>query len=261
MNKTIMMAMLNSRQRGHTGRRVGVEYEDWGPRSVMPTGERGRMTPYRDEPESRFRDRSGREHYNNGRFAPESDGGGYWVESRFGAPERYESGDPMNRYPGRDSPRGWYDPYRHGEMPMIGFSGGDGFRNDHGMDASYRPQDEMSYRYGMAAPGYSKGGEIAPMDRQRAEQWAAQMQNADGTTGPHWSMDQTEQVRAQQNIDCDPIKFWITINMMYSDYCKVAEKLGTSTAEFYAGMARAFLDDKDAQPDKLARYYEYIVRH
>ena len=51
------------------------------------------------------------------------------------------------------------------------------------------------------------------------------------------------------------------MNMIYSDYCVVAEKLGTSTAEFYAGMAKAFLDDKDAQPDKLGRYYEYIVEH
>lgn len=29
---------------------------------------------------------------------------------------------------------------------------------------------------------------------------------------------------------------------------------------FYACMAEAFLDDKDAQPDKLARYYQYIVK-
>ena len=26
-------------------------------------------------------------------------------------------------------------------------------------------------------------------------------------------------------------------------------------------MAKAFMDDKDAQPDKLARYYKYIVKH
>ncbi len=49
--------------------------------------------------------------------------------------------------------------------------------------------------------------------------------------------------------------------MIYSDYCAVAEKLGTSTAEFYACMAKAFLDDKDARPEKLARYYEYITKH
>ena len=30
--------------------------------------------------------------------------------------------------------------------------------------------------------------------------------------------------------------------------------------EFYIDMAKAFLDDKDAQPDKLMHYYESIVK-
>lgn len=30
--------------------------------------------------------------------------------------------------------------------------------------------------------------------------------------------------------------------------------------DFYADMAKSFLCDKDAPEDKLARYYEYIVR-
>ena len=30
--------------------------------------------------------------------------------------------------------------------------------------------------------------------------------------------------------------------------------------DFYVYMSKAFLDDKDAQPDKLERYYQYIVK-
>ena len=45
------------------------------------------------------------------------------------------------------------------------------------------------------------------------------------------------------------------MNMMYSDYCRVAEKVGASSLDFYAYMAKAFLDDRDAAPNKLARYY------
>ena len=30
--------------------------------------------------------------------------------------------------------------------------------------------------------------------------------------------------------------------------------------DFYVDMAKAFLDDKDAGPDKLVKYYKYIVR-
>ena len=32
------------------------------------------------------------------------------------------------------------------------------------------------------------------------------------------------------------------------------------TIDFYVDMAKAFLDDKDAGPDKLAKYYQYVVR-
>ena len=47
--------------------------------------------------------------------------------------------------------------------------------------------------------------------------------------------------------------------MMYSDYCKVAEKLNVNIVDFCACMAKAFLDDKDAKPDKVARYWEYVA--
>lgn len=94
-----------------------------------------------------------------------------------------------------------------------------------------------------------------------AKAWTSSIENADGTRGPYWSMEKTEEIRRQRGIAAAPLEWWVAMNMIYSDYCVVAEKLGTSTAEFYAGMAKAFLDDKDAQPDKLGRYYEYIVQH
>ena len=51
------------------------------------------------------------------------------------------------------------------------------------------------------------------------------------------------------------------MNMVYSDYSKVAKKLNVSNIDFYAEIAKAFLDDQDAAPDKLARYYEFVVKH
>lgn len=107
----------------------------------------------------------------------------------------------------------------------------------------------------------SKRGEGESFLEFIAPKWVRSMENADGTTGAHWNMAQTDEVRKQHASDCAPTAFWITMNMMYSDYCKVAEKMGVNKPEFYACMAKAFLDDKDAQPDKLARYYEYIAEH
>lgn len=92
--------------------------------------------------------------------------------------------------------------------------------------------------------------------------WMKGATNEDGSRGPHWTMEQTKQLQAQKNISCDPIEFWAAMNMIYSDYYKVAKKHGIgSSIDFYADMAKAFIDDKDARPDKMSRYFAYIVQH
>lgn len=97
------------------------------------------------------------------------------------------------------------------------------------------------------------------MDTARA--WTQKMKNADGTQGPHWTLEQAKQIMAQRKIGLDPVQFWVTLNMIYSDYSPVAKKHGLGgSLDFYADMAKAFLDDKDAKPNKLSRYYENIVQ-
>lgn len=199
--------------------------------------------------ESRFRDRRGREHYDDGRYAPM--GGGYDYPQYIGP---YEP--PYYKNP------------REGERTMnkIGFSMGgeverlpDGFHPEYHSTMNHPSMDEMSYRKGERLTGY---GEAQPrLTRNAAMEWADSMENEDGTRGAHWPIEQTKQVQAQKGIDCEPLQFWIAMNMIYSDYVKVAKKLGMNNVDFYACMAEAFLDDKDAQPDKLARYYEYVVKH
>lgn len=108
--------------------------------------------------------------------------------------------------------------------------------------------------------GYAAGKETPPLSRNMAEAWSNSMENEDGTKGPHWTIEQTKQVQTQHGIDCDPLEFYLAMNMMYSDYVKVAKKLSVNNAEFYAYMAQAFLDDRDAAPNKLSKYYHYIVK-
>ena len=107
------------------------------------------------------------------------------------------------------------------------------------------------------------GRELTKAD---AEAWAAHMENEDGTTGPHWPMEQTTALAESIGLSWEKISpwcWWITMNMMYSDYSGVAEKYGVSIAEFYADMARAFLMDKDGPgaKKKLGAYYHGIVEH
>lgn len=49
------------------------------------------------------------------------------------------------------------------------------------------------------------------------------------------------------------------MNMMFSDYYPVAKKHNVNTPEFYADLAAAFINDKDASKDKVEKYYECVV--
>jgi len=94
-----------------------------------------------------------------------------------------------------------------------------------------------------------------------ARRWAEHMENDDGTTGPHWTLEQTTAVANSIGVHVDPWIWYAALNMMYSDYCKVAKKYNLDRPEFYADLAKSFLFDKDA-PDakeKIAAYYHCIA--
>lgn len=184
----------------------------------------------------RFRDNRGQEHYDNGRYAPENNRT-YEVENRWDGP-RYEQ---ERRNP-------------------IGFTAR--FDSTGRADAGYHSVQEGSWMTGeMQGNGGAKSNYRPEFSRQMAEEWAARMRNDDGSIGPHWNVEQIKKVMEQRGMSGDPVKLWIAMNMMYSDYCKVAKKLGVNTLDFYADMANAFLDDKDSgAKDKLAAYYEFIVK-
>ena len=97
--------------------------------------------------------------------------------------------------------------------------------------------------------------------KKDADEWTKEMQNEDGTNGPHWTFEQATQIAQEREIQIDPLQFWAALCMVYSDYSTVAVKykLGENI-EFYIDLAKAFLNDKDAPKDKLSRYYNFIVR-
>lgn len=219
--------------------------------------------PNRMEPEDRFRDRRGREHYDNGRFAP--------MRSNYDSDMRMDDEPENRRYRrydnGRFAPRSEYDAenymppyappvYEEGDRRMrtIGFSGAESHwgkgRGDDGMDFQGRV---------VPLHGGAKG-HVKTFDKQMADAWMSEIKNEDGRQGPRWTEEQTRQVMKQRSIDCDPLEFYVAMNLMYADYGKVFSKYGMGDrTEFYADMAKAFLEDKDAVGNKLAMYYEYIV--
>lgn len=259
MKKTTRMMMITGRERHDYG---GMNYPymadnsrgrgNYGGRNRGNYGANNRMeTEYettRNEyngagmnygVEGRFRDRTGREHYNDGRFAP--------MRSEMDEDWEMES-NYMPYYP---TPV-WSDP-----GVMAGFNGERGFRSD----AGYQPMNEIERHPGMMTSGGAKGMEVMPMDKHTAEEWMHRMKNADNTVGPHWTMDKVKQVAQQKGMTGDPLELYTAMNLLYSDFGKAAMKHGLqNNVDYWVDMAQAFLDDKDAMPDKLSRYYEYIVK-
>lgn len=196
---------------------------------------------------------------------------------------RYEM--PRNRYSepyGYDEPLGYYDERIHGREPeMRRYSNG---RFAPRSSAEWPEYDDMptsanrdmrpiGFRDGSTSyvgdetrgtekrMGYARG-EGARLNRQTAEKWVRGMKNADGSTGEHWSMEQTSAIMERHGLRCNPVKFWVAMNAVYSDLSEVAEKHGVGNEEFYADMAKSFwLCDRDAVEDKLGAYYENVVRH
>lgn len=235
----------------------------------------GRYAPMRGEGdywvENRFRDRDGREHYDNGRFAPMRGGYDGGIYDSYGPEMHYMPTPyvpPIYQERGYNESRGNGREQSNRPMNKIGFVvEGEADRIPE-MDPNYRQRqeyqrmDEMQYKKGgQRMMGYSRGNGYIPFTRELAEEWTSHMENEDGTRGPHWSMEQTKQVQAQRGIECPPEQFYAILNAVYSDYCKVAKKHNVNTIDFYSDLAKAWLDDSDAVPDKASAYYEYVVKH
>lgn len=236
--RLLMMAThMDDDRKRYTGR-----YDDAEDR--YPHGEERVYNGGYMEPYGRFSDRRGRKHYDNGRYAPMS----------VYEPMSY---DPMDMAPMRE------------ERPSMGDGGWVvkpinkiGFRDD--VRTAY-PSDIRSAvpEYNVASTPKMSGhaeSNVSVMNYATADEWLRTMKNEDGTVGPHWSFDQVKTVMEQKDIDCDPVEFWVTMNMMYSDYSKVAKQMSVNSVDFYVKLAKAFLEDKDAGPDKLANYYRYVVK-
>ena len=191
------------------------------------------------EAESRFRDRRGREHYDNGRFAPMRSEYRPDYDGPFGRSER--GGD---------------------EVRQIGFNANWGSEMRMGSDASIPRYNEMERMPGNEAMmgGYMAEHQHRKLDEQTAMEWVRSMHNEDGSKSPHWTMDQTRQVMKQRGLDLEPVEFFAIMNALYSDYDPIFKKHGVSKIEFYADMAKAWLEDKDAVKNKAMAYYECIVK-
>lgn len=178
----------------------------------------------------------------NGRYEPES-------RRRRDSHGRYAMGgrDPRmmdDDYDDDDDMRGqmWYPPEMYGGSRY-------GIRNVyadiHTGGVANRPMDG----------GMMNGDVSAPVDEHTARMWVRKM---DG--GEHFTPDQIEPLHQALCPDCEKWEWYTAMNAMYSDHCETAKKLGMDKPDFYAHLAKDFLKDKDAKPNKLRLYMETIPK-
>lgn len=241
--------------------------------------------------ESKYRDRRGREHRENGEYAIRNYGGmnnremnmesggyggmemgvdnmesrrrrdsrGRYMRSEWdGMEDNYGNETRMGGYPGRPFPV--YEDGRS-NMNQIGFNANEDIRTNYEMTINSHDGDEMEHKTSQKMSGGASSYMAMPMTKEMAQEWTRGMKNEDGTKGPHWTFEQTKQVMKQKGIECDsPESFWAVMNALYSDYCAVFKKHGVNSMDMYVDLACAWLNDKDAVKNKAAAYYEHIVK-
>ena len=183
--------------------------------------------------------------------APGMGGEGYFV---------WDSMDPFDY----DAPEQYYSPY--GDQPDV-------YR-----DQENWPADNVSYMGNYNRSGgsmgnnqqYTSGRQIGfqsddkeRFDKETAMKWVESMKDSEGNVGGKFSWAQAHQYAISKGYtsDKDIAEFYAAMNAMYSDFHKAAEKYGVDKPDFYACLAKLFIDDPDAVDDKVGMYYRCIVKH
>lgn len=142
--------------------------------------------------------------------------------------------------------------YTHGDYARRRSSRTGRFMRDRGM----HPSSDYRMDYAMNEKRLSKSD---------IDDWKKSIKNEDGTKGGHFNKEQAEQIAPSVGINIERLgkeEFVMAMNMMYADYCETAKKFGVNRPEFYACLAKDFLDDRDFDgegKEKLMLYYKCIV--
>lgn len=76
--------------------------------------------------------------------------------------------------------------------------------------------------------------------------------------GQHWTHKQVKEYLATKGITERITDYYLVMNMVFNDYQKTAQLFNLQNdVEFYFSLARDFIEDVDAKPFKVERYFEY----
>ena len=116
----------------------------------------------------------------------------------------------------------------------------------------------------MMQQGGAEGAQKKKLTWDMAEEWVENMQNEDEAKpmGGKYDMEKAKAMARKVGMSTAGqrfVDFYAIVNAMYSDYHEVAMKHGVDNADFYADLAKAWLEDADAVQNKAYVYYECLV--
>lgn len=133
-------------------------------------------------------------------------------------------------------------------------------RRSKGYDEDYEDDYEDDYNCGTMPQ--------LRLSKQTTNKWLDHLINADGSKGAHFQLEPILHACNDMGITFDHFSqqtLFMTVNMLYSDYCGVLRGYIPTDKELYiyVGLAKAFLEDPDSElcgEEKLAAYYYGIVK-
>lgn len=74
--------------------------------------------------------------------------------------------------------------------------------------------------------------------------------------GQYWTFNQAKEFVQNHGVTHDWINWYLVLNMVYNDYYDTAKTFGLQNdPEFYFSLAKDFIDDPDAKPLKVEKYF------
>ena len=74
--------------------------------------------------------------------------------------------------------------------------------------------------------------------------------------GQYWTYSQVMDLVKSKGITGDWINWYLVMNMVYTDFCGTAKAYGMQNdTEFYYHLAKDFIEDPDAKPMKVEKYF------
>ena len=74
--------------------------------------------------------------------------------------------------------------------------------------------------------------------------------------GQYWSYTQVYDLVKSKGVTGDWVNWYLVMNMVYNDFCATAKHFGLQNdVEFFYHLAKDFIEDPDAKPMKVEKYF------